>query len=385
MSAHAKKEPPYGSPFALAKPEKPFQRLPSRPPRSDCVARLKSLAPEAAQQVATSRKVIFHTVGDTGGINGTEVQERIASAMQAQIVESEADAKPQFLYLLGDVVYPVGAPESYPDLFYKPFKHYDAPILAIPGNHDGYGRPELRGTSLSGWRMNFLGTLPPEYRFPYRKPMKLPYVFWELETDVVSIIGLYSNIEGFLDNPASTRTPQQDWLVTRFKAAKCALIVTVHHPPYSLDDDHHGSPNILAAIDTAAQSAGRWPDAVFSGHVHCYQRFTRRVSGREIPYVVAGAGGRANKRERLSKLMAWKNHPPVTVPFDTLDFTGNKLGVTLVAADWTDPGFVTVCVDGERNQLHCSYWQVPFDEKQPIAWQDRFTLDLRSHRIRGVS
>jgi hypothetical protein len=38
-------------------------------------------------------------------------------------------------------------------------------------------------------------------------------------------------------------------------------------------------------------ASGRTPHAVFAGHVHNYQRFTRRVNGRDVPYIVAGAGG----------------------------------------------------------------------------------------------
>ena len=180
MPHEAKKIPPFGSPIALPKPQKPFQPLPPKPKGGELIATLESVAPEAARRVRASGRLVFHTVGDTGGVNGTEVQERIADAMQAQLNEMRDDSRPGFFYLLGDVVYPVGAPEDYNDLFYKPFKHYDAPIVAIPGNHDGYGLPQVAGSSLNGWRMNFLGTLPVEHRFPYRDPMELPYVYWEL-------------------------------------------------------------------------------------------------------------------------------------------------------------------------------------------------------------
>jgi hypothetical protein len=32
----------------------------------------------------------------------------------------------------------------------------------------------------------------------------------------------------------------------------------------------------------------------------------------------------------------------------------------------------------------CTYWQVPFDKDQPVTWQDRFTLDLRSHQVTNI-
>jgi hypothetical protein len=44
-------------------------------------------------------------------------------------------------------------------------------------------------------------------------------------------------------------------------------------------------------VDAAFDQAGRWPDAVLTAHVHNYQRFTRVNNGREIPYIVSGAGG----------------------------------------------------------------------------------------------
>src|SRR5208282_1320321 len=59
---------------------------------------------------------------------------------------------------------------------------------------------------------------------------------------------------------------------------------------------HIGSPLMLAAIDEACESVGVWPHAVFSGHAHNYQRFTRYLAGRETPFLVAGNGGHAHTR-----------------------------------------------------------------------------------------
>ena len=73
-----------------------------------------------------------------------------------------------------------------------------------------------------------------------------------------------------------------------------ALIVAVHHPPYSAAG-HGGSPALLASLDAACKKAGIMPDAVLSGHAHNYQRYTRRVNltgqAMEIPFLVAGCGG----------------------------------------------------------------------------------------------
>ncbi|HXX01967.1 MAG TPA: hypothetical protein VEJ00_12195, partial [Candidatus Acidoferrales bacterium] len=42
---------------------------------------------------------------------------------------------------------------------------------------------------------------------------------------------------------------------------------------------------------SCCEAAGLWPDAVLSGHAHLYQRFTRTVNGRAVPYIVSGSGG----------------------------------------------------------------------------------------------
>lgn len=50
---------------------------------------------------------------------------------------------------------------------------------------------------------------------------------------------------------------------------------------------------MLADIDSACTSAGVWPHAIFAGHAHNYQRYTRTVNQFEMPYLVAGCGGHA--------------------------------------------------------------------------------------------
>jgi hypothetical protein len=78
---------------------------------------------------------------------------------------------------------------------------------------------------------------------PYRSTMTQPYVYWTLNTPFATIIGLYSNVDGNLD--ARRTNEQQLWFEQEFKNASQdkALIISVHHLPYSLDDYHGGYPS----------------------------------------------------------------------------------------------------------------------------------------------
>ena len=271
--------------------------------------------PGEEKRIEGAGRLVFHCVGDTGGIHGTQAQEAIAHAMEAQIQSAAPADRPAFFYHLGDVIYFNGLRDLYGVQFYEPYKYYPAPIFAIPGNHDGDTRTRPGDTpdhepSLSGFIDNFCDSQP-KHLDTYRETMTQPYVYWVLEAPFATVIGLYSNVDGSLDGRGTNE--QQRWFEGQMRSApadKC-LIVAVHHPPYSLDSDHGGSPAILAALERASGLAGRWPDAVFSGHVHNYQRYTRTVNGRQIPFVVAGAGGYANDRKSMHQLQLDASGHPI--------------------------------------------------------------------------
>src|SRR5260370_2585587 len=69
-----------------------------------------------------------------------------------------------------------------------------------------------------------------------------------------------------------------------------ALIIVTHHPPYS-QSGHSGSTEMNKSITDAFTAAGVMPHAVLSAHAHNYQRYTRRLGGKHVLYVVAGRGG----------------------------------------------------------------------------------------------
>jgi hypothetical protein len=180
--------------------------------------------------------------------------------------------------------------------------------------------------------------------------MMQPYVYWTLLTPLVTIVGLYSNVEGSLDPRGGS--DQQTWLTTQLQAAPAdkKLIVTVHHPCFSLDASHGGSPDVLAAIDQAVTAANRLPDAVISGHVHNYQRFSRTVSGKTVPYIVAGAGGYADTPRLMHQIQ------PIGAarPFQT-----TQADVQLVTDNESDPGFLEITVTPAY--VTFDYYLVPFD------------------------
>jgi hypothetical protein len=157
---------------------------------------------------------------------------------------------------------------------------------------------------------------------------------------------------------ARGRNEQQQFLLRQLSSApkNKKVIVTVHHPPFSLDSVHGGSPEILNALDRAFLQSGRQADAVLSGHVHDYQRFSRTVQGRTIPYVVAGAGGFANDSRSLHKLQ-----PEIRVlPKPKLPYQTTHADLKLEAFNDVEPGFLRLTADAEH--INIEYFLVPFDE-----------------------
>ena len=87
--------------------------------------------------ITKAKQIVFHTVGDTGPTGGPKTIQEVADKMCGDMQEANAADVPSFFFHLGDVVYDFGEDSYYYDQFFDPFRDYDAPIVAIPGNHDG--------------------------------------------------------------------------------------------------------------------------------------------------------------------------------------------------------------------------------------------------------
>jgi hypothetical protein len=365
---------PIGDPVSPPKPNPRFI-LPPSTNLQNLSLDLDIIIPSKTKTVIDTDSLVFHAVGDTGGIHGDDVEKAIAKAMDQQI-SAPGDNKlvPIFYYNLGDVVYFNGQSSLYTSQFYEPYQSYHAPIFAIPGNHDGDnhtrpGDPVDTEPSLFGFMRNFCDSVS-RHDSPYRPTMTQPYVYWTLNMPFATIIGLYSNVDGTLD--ARGTSEQQQWFEQQVQSAPedKALIIAVHHPPYSLDTEHGGYPDIGIAIDRVIHDTGRIPTIVLSGHVHSYQRFERDIGVKKtVPYIVAGAGGYANTPKLLHKIESDENGQRLQPGYQT-----TRSDLKLMSYNDQEPGFLRITLDNKKKTLTNDYFLVPFNENPSETSFDIVTI-----------
>jgi Calcineurin-like phosphoesterase len=349
------------------------------------------LGPNLLGPITDARAITFHAVGDTGASSTALIdpEARVADSMAREVTEAGAQG-PAFLFHLGDVVYNFGEDQYYYDQFYEPFRRYDRPIFAIPGNHDGsvYGPGTTTpvAPTLQGFVRNFCAkTAAPSPDAPgiARTTMTQPGVYFTLDAPFVSIIGLYSNVlegPGVISSQGGRFALPDDQLaflgseLTRLEPARAqlerAIIVTVHHPPVSVDAVHGSSPVMANEIDAVCNQAGAWPDAVLSGHAHLYQRFTRSLNGRQIPYLVAGSGGHLQHRPRSG------------LPKAPTNFGNYRLEVDPIF----ELGYLTLTVKiGGRGNPRSAVPSAPKPPNQPRTASSSISRRARSRRDRPDS
>ncbi len=372
-------------------PNQRFQPLPQPTGNSPFHLKLEDiLSQDEIQNILQSNGISFHIVGDTGGVKHPEPQQIVSIAMENDYSESNtgdssssslsssssSSSIPSFFYHLGDVVYYWGESKEYFGQFYDPYRYYPGPIFAIPGNHDGDITPTTNpAPSLEAFVNNFCAKEPivtPDAGEVNRSAMTQPNVYWTLDGPFITIIGLYSNVpEG-----GQLEDSQIEWFIEELKAAPKdkALIVAVHHPPYSADNFHSGGKYMEDLLDNAFNKSGRFADIVFSGHVHNYQRFTRIIDGnREIPYIVAGAGGYWN----LTYMQKSPDGEKIGVPYD-MPIEG------LTLENYCDDRHGYMMLRVTANEIIGDYYAVSRPQE---SWRaqpqriDTFRLDWNKHTI----
>jgi hypothetical protein len=340
----------------------------------------------AAQKIQQSGEIKFHTVGDTGGVHSPEFQFAVADAMADDVSNGVS-----FWYHLGDVVYYFGQDQYYFEQFYDPYRNYNAPIFAIPGNHDAVLFSGETAKSLDAFIGNFCTATPArnkDSQGAVRTTMDQPGVYFVLNAPFVKFIGLYSNTsegatEGVLAG-GKVGNSQLDFLSQQLAAAKAerakgqgrALIIATHHPPFTGSPFHVPSPTMLGQIDKACDAAGIWPDLHLSGHSHLYERYTRTAGGKQIAYVVAGMGGFYN----LTGLKHGSKVPAPKTPASGTDASGNPLRMDVY--DDTAFGFVRITVSA--TSITGEFVTVnPTSRKTALG--DSFVIDLKAGTVAAAS
>ena len=380
----------YNSPYYLLHKSQ-VQPIPPRRTGTLPYLKLTDFIPQdLSDAIDAAGRISFHAVGDTGAAKTTRSQSAatslaeqaaVADAMSAGVQAGGING-PAFFFHLGDVIYNFGEGQYYYDQFYEPYREYDRPIFAIPGNHDGmvFGQSSTapQVPTLAAFLTNFCAGTPdpsPDAPTSVRSCMTEPAVYFTLDAPYVSIIGLYSNVMdtgGGIISSQGGHFPlvndQLDFLISELErlkparqAGERAILIAVHHPPLSVDEKTGGSTGLMVDIDACCKAAGQWPDVLLSGHAHLYQRFTRMVNGRQVPYIVSGSGGFAATRPQQAA-------PPA----------GTVIGDhTLEIDPIIEFGYLTLTTDAKT--LTVTFNTAP--RNAPGKQMDSVTLDLAAGKI----
>ncbi|WP_236003070.1 metallophosphoesterase [Nonomuraea antri] len=210
-----------------------------------------------------------------------------------------------FAVIASDVLYPAGSANEYGDKFFRPYKDYNAPIYAIPGNHDWYD-------GLGGFMRVFCDA-PPLKPKPdrglrgllWRKPETIdepalaearklrgqpaqqavqPAPYWVIESDSLLVVGVDTGIRGMIDKR------QTAWL-RRVSLDPRPKILVTGKPIYTRNDYKPSPLEEGGTIDDIVRDPAHRYVAAIGGDVHNYQRYPVRVGDRVIQYVVAGGSG----------------------------------------------------------------------------------------------
>lgn len=323
--------------------------------------------------------MVFHMVGDTGGFKQPELQKQVAGHMAQQYLNAICpEERPSFLYHLGDIVYHYGEADQYESQFLQPYETYPGPIYAIAGNHDTDINPNCgeHYQSLEAFYAAFCNTCPATIHFGTglkRKSQVQPNVYWTMQAPLATIIGLHTNVPKY----GCIQKEQKSWFIKELKeaakySAEKAIIVCMHHAPYSADVNHGSSQPMIEFLESAFEEAGVKPDIIFSGHVHNYQRFSKHYSdGKTIPFIVAGAGG-------FDELHGLAD------PYEPSYYAESKLFDQVELENYCDNrhGFLKVSIEKTpfRFAIKGEYYALPEKDLENSAEEatlfDSFTVDL---------
>lgn len=269
---------------------------------------------DAAPDALVVRKGRFAILGDLQPTSGLELWRESNHGERRTIVRALAREKPDFLALLGDLVFCGSSTAAWSD-----FDRLSAPlrsekIHAIPvlGNHEYWVKRRLA-------LANFFS------RFPLLRERH-----WHAASyGPLGLIFLDSNYHWM---SAARWQAQQAWYreaLARFDASPSTrgVLVFLHHPPFTnsrvTSDTMHVQRDLLAAFEQSGKTL-----AMISGHVHSYERFAR--SGKVFLVTGGGGGPRVSLSEGARRRHADDAFPgPALRPFHYMNVTLGPKGLAV--------------------------------------------------------
>jgi hypothetical protein len=182
--------------------------------------------------------------GDSG--TGTSSQIRVANRM-ADTLNNAA-----LSLILGDIIYPVGAPEDYDPKYFAPYRRLLSRQVVWPviGNHDvydGFGTP---------WVEAFVT--------PANNPTRSE-LYYSFDWANAHIVVLDTHVSGFWAG-----SPQMTWAAADLAASNATWKMAAFHVPPYTGGTHADNAAVQADILPVLEDAG--VDFVFAGHSHVYER-----------------------------------------------------------------------------------------------------------------
>jgi hypothetical protein len=215
----------------------------------------------------------FAVVGDLQPTSGLEVWRESNHAERRTIVRAVAREKPDFLAMMGDLVFCGSSASAWADFdrLRAPLDAGRIPVMPVLGNHELWLRQRA--------------ALPNYFaRFPHLRGRR----WYAASYGPVGLVFLDSNFHWL---SAGEWRGQLAWfrsILAHFDASPGTrgVLVFLHHPPFTnsrvTSDTVHVQRHMLGPFQEATKTL-----ALLSGHVHSYERFDR--AGKV--FLVTGGGG----------------------------------------------------------------------------------------------
>ncbi len=231
-----------------------------------------SSSQSAPDSIAVEKKR-FAVVGDLQPTSGLEVWRESNHAERRTIVRAIAREQPDFLALLGDLVFCGSSEAAWADFdrLCAPLRSEKIHAIPVLGNHEYWVKrrlalanffarfPDLRGRHWHAASYGPLGLIFLDSNYHW-----MSAALWQAQ------LSWYREALGRFDADPSTR----------------GVLVFLHHPPFTnsrvTSDTMHVQRDLLGPFQQAEKTM-----AMISGHVHSYERFER--SGKV--FLVTGGGG----------------------------------------------------------------------------------------------